>query len=200
MDTMLATRIALGTPGEGKYRGQYYLTKNNSKWLAHASLAYKCTNTDEVPRHAVIEIDGQTYADNKKVVMCDRCAHLADMDLSWMDRAACADSQDEDFFDPREYMNAVTKYCDGCPVALDCLDYAAANDAANVGSTWGGMYFRLDGTSRRAKIKSQRAKLIARQTGSGVVDVPCTINGCEKPVHAKTLCSMHYNRQWRKQK
>jgi WhiB family redox-sensing transcriptional regulator len=58
-------------------------------------------------------------------------------DLSWRDHAACAGMDPREFF-PRksDAQKEIIKVCLGCPVRMDCLQYAL--DTRSDHGVWGG--------------------------------------------------------------
>ncbi len=61
-------------------------------------------------------------------------------DVNWREHAACNGADSAVFFpDPEDPAAAIAakKICDGCPVAVECLQYSlATNQSAGV---WGGL-------------------------------------------------------------
>lgn len=84
------------------------------------------------------------------------------MDMSWRDKALCWDLYPTvDFFAPtrQERAKIISKYCDNCPVALQCLEYGAS-DLHNWGGIFGGVYFGLQGHDRKRRIEQRRKELL----------------------------------------
>lgn len=75
------------------------------------------------------------------------------VDLSWQERAACAGESVDLFFPDINGRQDNIRYapakaiCQSCPVQLDCLRYAQANDIGY--GLWGGLTARERGTYRR---------------------------------------------------
>jgi WhiB family redox-sensing transcriptional regulator len=59
-------------------------------------------------------------------------------DVSWIPQAACRGADQSDFFPSKKGESAkrAKKVCQGCPVRLDCLDYALRHRLFD--GVWGG--------------------------------------------------------------
>ena len=58
--------------------------------------------------------------------------------MTWKDRAACTTAEPELFFPEKGgTVRPAKAICADCPVAVECLDYALANDL-RIG-VWGGL-------------------------------------------------------------
>lgn len=66
-----------------------------------------------------------------------------DLLVGWRDLAACRGTYDEVFFPeqgrPRVNAKAAIKWCEACPVKIECRDYAIRNDVRE--GIWGGMSY-----------------------------------------------------------
>jgi WhiB family redox-sensing transcriptional regulator len=71
-------------------------------------------------------------------------------DNEWMNQAACQGKPTEMFFPPRGSVGSPAPYiiCEGCPVRLECLEYALT---FNLSGIWGGTSGK-----RRREIKKKR--------------------------------------------
>jgi WhiB family redox-sensing transcriptional regulator len=71
-------------------------------------------------------------------------------DLSWQDRALCAETDPEEFFPVKGGSTRQAKrVCGACEVRAECLDYALANGEQH--GIWGGLSER-----ERRRLKQQR--------------------------------------------
>lgn len=79
-------------------------------------------------------------------------AYLAIASDEWVQRAVCGDS-DSDLWisDLRPDQEKAKDICAGCPVMMDCLEWAIRNN--ETGGIWGGL-----GPSERKEYKSRRAR------------------------------------------
>lgn len=89
---------------------------------------------------------------------------VTDVDIDWMEHAACNGLDPELFFPARgdiRTMNEAQKVCASCPVRLPCLEYALTVPVTNTGTyvigVWGGSSER-----ERARIRKRRAKTSRR--------------------------------------
>lgn len=159
------TRIERGVPYNRKHLGQYWTVPGGT--FGHSTLWCKTSRKDEMVRFPYYEEDGQVYVVQDdhtfQAEVCPRCPTLP-TDESWRDRAACHGTVDERFFseEKTERAGVIADYCDQCPVALDCLDYATVADNENIGGVFGGLFFVRDTTKRRSNIADQRERLVAR--------------------------------------
>jgi WhiB family redox-sensing transcriptional regulator len=82
-----------------------------------------------------------------------------DLDRSWIEDAACKDYPDKEVFFPSRgdtlNLAKARTICMGCPVRVECLEYALASETGNrtASGVWGG----LSGKQRR-KIAEQRRR------------------------------------------
>jgi hypothetical protein len=87
-----------------------------------------------------------------------------DEDGPWQQRAACRETDPEDFFPLKgESVEPAKQVCWGmCPVREECLDFALDNDERH--GVWGGL-------SERERRKEARARQRAKRPQSGVSGV-----------------------------
>lgn len=83
---------------------------------------------------------------------------LLDLDQEWREAAACANRTDNLFFPNTEgetsFMRAAKAICTGCPVRLECLDYAI--ETGQTEGIWGGLTSRERRVTRRERIAAAR--------------------------------------------
>lgn len=73
----------------------------------------------------------------------------------WMDDAACAETDPDLFFPELDSLWKVAvakKICDGCPVKMECLEYALRNRFDE------GIFGGLSPSSRRALLRKVKGK------------------------------------------
>lgn len=72
------------------------------------------------------------------------------LDLSWKTQAVCAQIDPELWFPDLERQGAYAKsICKTCPVQVECLNYAIANEEEN--GIWGGIDFTIRKTPTKEK-------------------------------------------------
>lgn len=75
-------------------------------------------------------------------------AHGITEDISWQERALCAQTDPEAFFPEKGGSTREAKrVCSGCEVRTECLEYALAHDERF--GIWGGMSERERGRLRK---------------------------------------------------
>jgi len=115
---------------------------------------------------------------------------LMDGDGSWRDNAACRGQDTDRFFGPIDiqiYMAA--KFCDRCPVAVDCRQAA---DGTPYG-LWGGL---PEGARGRSTFPGKKAGLARRRATARSAYLICrSADGCDKTVSKGGLCSGHFGEQ-----
>ena len=83
---------------------------------------------------------------------------LLDLDHEWREAAACAGRADNRFFPVNEaetsLLRAAKAICSGCPVRLECLDYAI--ETGQTEGIWGGLTSRERRVTRRERMAAAR--------------------------------------------
>ena len=75
--------------------------------------------------------------------------------LAWREDALCAQTDPEAFFPEQGSSPRPAKVvCDACPVRVDCLEHALAND--ELYGVWGGLSPRARGELRRKRAAAER--------------------------------------------
>ena len=73
-----------------------------------------------------------------QLIFSQSAADVEETELSWQDRALCAQTDPEAFFPEKGGSTREAKrVCVGCDVKAECLDYALANDERF--GIWGGL-------------------------------------------------------------
>lgn len=83
-------------------------------------------------------------------------------DIEWMDQAVCASIGSDPFYPPPDSNAAIAavgmSICEGCPVRVECLEYALANyNAATDFGIWGGTTVMTRRTIRRNRSSMRSA-------------------------------------------
>lgn len=74
--------------------------------------------------------------------------------VAWMSRARCRGRTDLNFFPEKgEHAPEVVEFCSGCPVRVQCLDYALARNLDD--GIWGGVTANRRVRARRAAARAQ---------------------------------------------
>ena len=81
--------------------------------------------------------------------------------IDWMESAVCRQTDLELWFPDRENpaglmrtINLARRICGGCPVQIDCLDYALANNEK--AGIWGGINFGTAKSRLRNELRRER--------------------------------------------
>jgi WhiB family redox-sensing transcriptional regulator len=75
--------------------------------------------------------------------------------LDWHDQAACRGLDPDMFFPERGDSGAEAKgVCEGCPVRLDCLEWALETN--QIAGVWGGL--AVDARNRESRARRKRAR------------------------------------------
>lgn len=164
-DGIKATTVALGSPQEGrKHINQYWATNHYPK-IVHTTLRCpKVFNPPEMTRLSVFEEDGQLRVlgaqnsghmptSTRQVDLCPSCPEI--IDDSWTERAACLNSPEDMVTPGAGYHGLVKKYCDNCPVVVDCLQHA--EHYSDLFGIYGGVL--ITKSDRAARIRKRKAEL-----------------------------------------
>jgi WhiB family transcriptional regulator, redox-sensing transcriptional regulator len=88
--------------------------------------------------HELMAVDSVTVVDQALVVVDDAVAEDLPEELSWQERALCAQTDPEAFFPEKGGSTREAKrVCMSCDVRPECLSYALANDERF--GIWGGL-------------------------------------------------------------
>ena len=118
----------------------------------------KQTNLRRVP--TFYEEDGTRKAIWKMhesvVTDCDGCPERAPYETGeWRAQAQCRDAAMPAWGD--DYAIFMDVYCEGCPVALDCLEFGAEEDMG--GMVYGGVYLSQSRPQRNVAVNIRRQEL-----------------------------------------
>ena len=82
--------------------------------------------------------DAVTESQRTELSLLDFAVEQDEAELSWQERALCAQTDPEAFFPEKGGSTRDAKrVCEACPVSGKCLDYAMANDEKF--GIWGGL-------------------------------------------------------------
>lgn len=110
-------------------------------------------------------------------------------DLEWQDEAACIGVDPEIFFPTRGVPSEpAKKICAGCPVRVECLEYAERELLKH--GVWGGL-------SERQRKERRKGRQIACVTCGTPIPFSPTGKYCEPcGVAARKERNRHHRRQW----
>lgn len=149
--TLVATKVGTGIPVDRKALGLLWVPqgKKGQSRLMHMNSRCKSirgVGRDSLRRVPAYEEEGKAYyeIENRKLrgEVCTNCPDFGDE--SWKNRGLCVDTGHDFLSDkPTERAKLIEKYCNQCPVVLECLEYGAS-DNDNCGAIWGGLYFTVN--------------------------------------------------------